>query len=194
MSGSSAVARIARPSEVCLRKRERPPSRATARAKISARDVADAELVRDLQAVEGEVADHVAERTGVRAINFEQHVLERDREAEGRQQRHEHAGAQAALQNPPLQEPADRRHDRHDRDEREERRNAGVVRDREDEECGEHREIAMREIDDAHDAEHQRQAASKQSIIAAEQNALHNEIDHAHAAPRATFPARWRPK
>ena len=44
-------------------------------------------------------------------------------------------------------------------------------------ERAQHREIAVREVDDAHDAEHQRQPAREQRVIAAEQDALRQEID-----------------
>ena len=41
----------------------------------------------------------------------------------------------------------------------------------------EHRKAAVREVDDAHDAEHERQAAGDQRVIAAEQNALNDLVD-----------------
>ena len=186
------MARIARPSDVVLRKSDSPPSSADGEGEDQRREIADAELVRHFVAVECEVADHVAERARIGAVGLEQKVLERDRQPEGREQRHEHAGPQAALENAALQSPADGGHDRQHGDERQEGRKAEGVGYREDEEGGEDGEIAVGEIDDPHDAEHQRQAAGEQRVIAAEQHALGDEIDEAHARPRAA--ARRRPK
>ena len=49
---------------------------------------------------------------------------------------------------------------------------------------GEHREAAMREVDEPHHREHEAEAGGDQRIIAAEQDALDDCIDHATALSR----------
>ena len=53
----------------------------------------------------------------------------------------------------------------------------GQGRDPERDERAEHQEIAMRKIDDAHDAEHQVEADTDQAEIQAEQNAGDERIN-----------------
>ena len=47
----------------------------------------------------------------------------------------------------------------------------------------EHGDVAVREVDDAHDAEDQRQPAGEQRVEPAEQDPLHDRVDPGHAAP-----------
>src|ERR1017187_8637224 len=53
-------------------------------------------------------------------------------------------------------------------------------RDLPHEEGAEHRDVAVREVDDPHDAEHERQAASEQCVEATEQEALNDGVDPTH--------------
>jgi hypothetical protein len=45
---------------------------------------------------------------------------------------------------------------------------------------GEHHELAMRDVDDAHDAEGQRQAETEEAIEAAHHQAIEDRFDVAH--------------
>ena len=51
----------------------------------------------------------------------------------------------------------------------------------------------VRQVDDSHDAEHERQAAGYQRVIAAEQHALDDLVDEDHAGAPCLAPRR-RPK
>jgi hypothetical protein len=64
--------------------------------------------------------------------------------------------------------PADHGHQRDHEPEAEKRLHAETISQNEERVSREHREAAMREVDDAHDAEHERQAAGDERVIAAE--------------------------
>ena len=115
VSGSSAVARIARPSGVRDRNNWRPPSTTIAVAKINAERVADVDVVGQRPGIVGERSDKGRERARVGAELLEQQVVDDDRQAERAEDRHQKTGARAALQHGALQRPADRRHRRHER-------------------------------------------------------------------------------
>jgi hypothetical protein len=58
-----------------------------------------------------------------------------------------------------------------------------VKRDQEQDQIGaQHDQVAMGEIDQPHDAEHQRQAGSEQRVQPAKQDPLDDGIDPDHAA------------
>ena len=48
---------------------------------------------------------------------------------------------------------------------------------------GQHREVAVREVDDAHDAEEQRQAAGEERVEAADEDPLDNGVHPVHVCP-----------
>ena len=52
----------------------------------------------------------------------------------------------------------------------------------------------MREIDDPHDAEHERQPAGDQGVVAAEQHALQDLIDQNHDGAASPRDGLLRPK
>ena len=157
------------------------------------RELADGDVVGDRPTVVGEVADIGRERAGVGAELLEQQVVDDDRQAEGRQHRHQQAAARAALEHGALQPGADQRHRRDDGDEAEEGRDVVAVGEHEQRIGGEDRQAAVREVDDPHDAEHERQAAGDQRVIAAEQHALDDLVDEDHAGAPCSAPRR-RPK
>ena len=73
--------------------------------------------------------------------------------------------------------------DRHQRDDDEqgcEWADAKGLRDDEREESGEHNEIAVRDVDEAHDAEDERKAGGEEGVKPADENALHDGIHPLH--------------
>ena len=76
-----------------------------------------------------------------------------------------------------LQRKADAEHHRHCEQDRDERIEPSAVAEREDGEGREHDQVAMREIDQPHDAEDQRQAGREQRIEPAEQDALDDGVE-----------------
>src|SRR5262249_31247408 len=116
-----------------------------------------------------------------------------DEQAERRQQRHELARAEAALEQRPLQPvPEHEEPGQHDR-ERRVRRQARVLDDEEDHVRPEERERAVREVDDPHHAVHEREPRREQRVQAAEQDSLDDGIYPAHAPTPCACP-RERPK
>ena len=97
------------PSGVRSRNSCRPPSTTTATSEDERRQIADVDARRrSTELVVCEVADVAPSDRRVGAELLEQQVLDHDRQAEGGQQRHQHARAQAALEHDALQQPADR--------------------------------------------------------------------------------------
>ena len=120
----------------------------------------------------------------------QQPVLDDDREPEGDEQRHQQVGAERAVEHQPLQPPAEREHEGQGDQQRHPDRHEQRRREREDEVGGEHDEVAMREVDEPHDAEDQRKAGGVERVESAEQGALDDGVDEGHrAAPRNT--PRW---
>ena len=159
------------------------------------RELADGDVVGERPAVVGEVADIGRERAGVGAEALEQEVVEDDRQTEGRQHRDQQPAAGAAFEHEALQGPADQRHQRRNDQKAEKRLDREPIGQHIERVSGEHREAAMREVDDAHDAEHERQPDGDQRVVAAEQDALQDlvEEDHGAAASRcADFRGRNR--
>ena len=76
-----------------------------------------------------------------------------------------------------LQRPADHGHERDHDHEAEKRLNPKAIGQNEERVGREHRKTSVREVDDAHDAEHEREAAGDQRVIAAEQNALDDLVE-----------------
>ena len=195
VSGSCAVARIWRPACVLERNSCRPPKIRTATPSVSAPIAEiDSWLVICQLAVAIEPA-FCAERANIGREPLLEQVLNDDREPEGRQQRHQQSRAQAALEQRALQHVADQQHHRQHRQDREERRGVPVLEQEEDEVGTEHGEVAVREVDDPHDAEHQRQPAGEQPVEAAEQDALDDVVDpRSRVHPLGRAAARSRPR
>ena len=130
---------------------------------------------------------------------LQQPVLDDDRKAEGDQQRRQQVVAQRAVEHEPLQRIADRRHQRHDDDERGSGSMPSVCVVDQREIGGEHDEVAMRDVDEPHHAEDQRQPGREHGVEPADQHALHDDVDpvgHGRRAlpdaPTATSPCRPR--
>ena len=194
MSGSSAVARIDAPDQRPVEKGLDAAEQRDRDRHGQRRELADGDVVGERPAVVGEIADIGRERAGVGAEALEQEVVENDRQPEGRQHRHQQPAAGAAFEHQALQRPADQRHRRRNDQEAEKRLDREPVGQNVERVGGEHRQAAVREVDDAHDAEHERQSAGDQRVIAAEQDALEDLVDEDHdgaASPRDDF---LRPK
>src|SRR5450755_2209596 len=114
-----------------------------------------------------------AEGMAVCRESLQQGVLDDDRETERDEQRGERAGVETALQDRPLCTVAEQREDRWHEKQRPERICVHARQQRDSDIRSEHREVAVREVDDADDAEQQRQPASKQR----EQPAQHQPLD-----------------
>ena len=111
---------------------------------------------------------------------FQQQILNDDRKAEGDQQRPQDVAAQRKIQQPALQSVTQAKHERRDEDHRQQRINAERFRHYNCEVGRQYDEIAMRDVDDAHDPEHERQAGGEKSVQSADQRALDDCIDPIH--------------
>ena len=107
---------------------------------------------------------------------------------------HQQAAARAAFEHEPLQRPADHGHQRDDEAKAEKRLNAEAISQNVERVSREHRKAPMREVDDSHDAEHERQAAGDQRVIAAEQNALNDLVDENQGCGASACDGFLRPK
>jgi hypothetical protein len=87
-----------------------------------------------------------------------------------------------------VQEVAEHEHHRQYRKQRDKRRQACLGGDYPDTEGTDDRQVAVGEVDDAHDTEHQRQSAGEQGIQAAE-----GETEPASTLSSVVFPAPFGP-
>ena len=92
--GRAACGRGTAAARRAARRRRRRSAAASLPSEMSSLSVA---------AVVGEVADVRRERARVGAERLEQQIVDHDREAEGREDRHQQAAARAALEHEPLQ-------------------------------------------------------------------------------------------
>ena len=122
--------------------------------------------------------------------DLEQDVLDDDGETEGSQERHQESGAPAPFQKQHVHRIARDPHNRKDEQRREPRRNRRLIDDDPDQVGADHGDVAMGEVDDAHDAEHQRQPAGEQGVKAAEQDALEEHVHPIHGSDPT--PEAWR--
>ena len=65
---------------------------------------------------------------------------------------------------------------------RDERADAERLDDHQRQVGAQHDEVAMRDVDQPHDAEHQRQTRREQRIEPAEKDALHDDVEPFHAS------------
>ena len=114
--------------------------------------------------------------------DFEQPVLHDDRQPESDQQRREDVAAERPIEQHGLQRVAEREHQRHDDGAGDDKRHP-CARGGEDQKCSEHDQIAMRQVDEAHDAENDREAGGIQRIEAAEQDSLQYRVHPAEHVP-----------
>ena len=117
--------------------------------------------------------------------------LPRSNEPKGHEQGRERRDLEALLDDQPLHPVPEEGEQGRDDDEGEQR---GHVRGRDHDERevgGQHREVAVGEVDNPHDAEEQRQPAGKERVEAAEEDPLDDCVDPVHAAlPGPARPAR----
>ena len=111
----------------------------------------------------------------------EQYILDDDRQAE-RHQQWRQLVAQREVQQSALQRVAEDRDGRHDDDQRRERTDAERLHGEIRHIGRDHDEIAVRDVDQAHDAKDERQTCGKQRIKPAEQNTLDDDVDQLHAS------------
>jgi hypothetical protein len=115
---------------------------------------------------------------------LQQAVLDDDRQAEGHQQRREDIAADGAVQHERLQQIADDEHQRQRDEGRDRQRQPQHRRHRENDEGCQHDKVAMGQVDEAHDAEDQRQAGGEQGVEPAQEHALHDDVDDGAQGPR----------
>ena len=117
------------------------------------------------------------ELAAVGGEQLQQAVLDDDGEAEGHQQRRQQIVAQRAVEQRALQRVADQRHGRHDEQQRGERIDAEGLRHHQRDVGGEHDEVAMRDVDQPHHAEDQRQPGGEHGVKPADQHALQDDVE-----------------
>jgi hypothetical protein len=125
-----------------------------------------------------------AEGARVRREDFQEEVLDDDREAEGHQQRREDVAPERAIQKRTLEHIAQYRHRGHHHGERGVGAPAGAQHQRYATKGGEHDEIAVRDIDQPHDAEGQRQSHGEERVETAQEHALHERVKPADQVRR----------
>jgi len=139
------------------------------------RQHADVDVVAEMQrrgldGAAGDLAD-------IGAVDALQAVLDDDRQAEGDEDDRQHVLAEHALQQQPLQQvAAGEGEGQHDRD-RGQRRQAEALGQRPQDEGDENDQVAVGDVDEAHDADRQRQPHGEQRIQPAHQDALHDLIE-----------------
>ena len=121
-----------------------------------------------------------ADRAAVGGEELEQAVLDHHRQAEGDHQRGEHAAVERALEDRALQHVAEQRHHRHHDEEGPEHGDVGDGDDADRDVARDHREVAVREVDDLHHPEHQRQPAGEQRVEPAGQHPLDDGVHPGH--------------
>ena len=112
------------------------------------------------------------EALAVGGEGFEQAVLDDDGKAEGDEQRRQDIAAERAVEERVLQRIAEREQHRRRHQRAEERPDAQRLRQRQHDEGRQHDEIAVRQVDEPHDAEDQRQAGGEQRVEPAQHDAL----------------------
>ncbi|MNL44316.1 hypothetical protein D3C87_1668830 [compost metagenome] len=116
----------------------------------------------------------------VGAEEFQQHVLHDDRQAERHQQRRQNVRAQRAVEQQPLKQVAETEHQRHHDQQTRQRTEAQMIDHHQRQVRRQHDEVAMGDVDQAHDAEHQRQPHREHRVQATEQHALKQSIEPFH--------------
>jgi hypothetical protein len=109
----------------------------------------------------------------------EKNVLNDHRQAERHEQRRQII-TEREIQKPALQHVAESCNHRHDHNQRRERTDVQRLHGEICEISGDDDQIAMSNVDKAHDAEDQRQTGGEKRIEAAQQHALNNDVDDFH--------------
>ncbi len=92
--------------------------------------------------------------------------------------------AQGAVEECALQRVAEHEQDRRRHQRAEERPDAQRLGDGQHDEGREHDEVAVRQVDEAHDAEDQRQAGGEQRVEPAQHDALQQGVEHDRHVPK----------
>ena len=158
----SAVARKARPVRVRLRKNCRPNRTRTETISVMSGNQPMTTWSLILMNVVLDAARVEPLAVGREAL--EQQVLDDDGDAERREDGLHRAGVHGEVEEPPLDEVAEEGHDDHDQDERVERVDLERTDDDESDVGGHDAEVAVSQVDQAHDAEHQREAGGEQRV------------------------------
>ena len=98
------------------------------------------------------------------------------------EQRRQQIVAERAVEQPALQHVADRRHDRRHDDDGEQRIEPERVGGHQRDIGGEHDQVAVRDVDEAHHAEDQREPGGEHGVEPADQHALDDDVDPLHAS------------
>ncbi len=144
---------------------------------------------RDRPDVEGRKFDRAAgELAGVGAVSLQEAVLDDDRQTKGHEEDRQDALADGPLQEEALQDIARAKGDREEDERDQEGRPPENAGQRQDDEGEQHDHVAVGDVDEAHDAERQRQAEREQRVEAADQHTLDKEVeerlDHSAHAPK----------
>ena len=175
VSESSDVALNAIPIRVC-EKSERHEHRQGGRGQEHDQGKhPDGNSAADGDAVRSEGAD--LERARIRMKDLLKPVAQNDREAERREQRRERIWPHRPVQEYALQGIAQAEHQRRHRQDREERIEVHLHDRPQREIGGENQEVAMSDVDQAHDAVGDRKADREQRVKPAEKNALKNRVE-----------------
>ena len=142
------------------------------------REHADRQPLDDLQTCRLERAG--GQLLAVRRKDFQERVLDDDRQAEGDEQRRQDIRPQGEVEQAALERVADGEHQRHDDRQRDQRMHANAGDDGEAEEARQHDQVAMGDVDQPHDAEDERQAGGEQRVEPADQDALYDGVDPIH--------------
>ncbi len=143
---------------------------------------------------QAEQLDHAARIGAGEAVAFaardRQHgVLEQDEQAEGGEDLH-HRLVLQRLQHEPLHHEPDDEHQRRDQKHRVVRADSELREAEEGRIHGDHHELALGEIDDAHDAEDQVQPDADEAVDPAEQDAGDQDVEERFHQPGAASRAR----
>ena len=111
------------------------------------------------------------------AVDLKQSILDDVGEAKGDEDDEQAVLADDALEQEALQRETDAKRDRQHDDGRCHRIEAKADREGQQRKAGQYDEVAMGDVDKAHDASRERQAGGKQRVQAAEQHALQQLID-----------------
>ena len=126
----------------------------------------------------------------VRGEGLEEPVLQRNREAEGNEQRWQDVLAQHTVQDEALQQPAEREHQWRGKQRGDPGRQTEPRDANQHQIGGEDDEVAVSEIDEPHDAEDEAQPRSKQGIEPAQQDSLNEGVQPDHRRAPSTMRGR----
>ena len=122
-------------------------------------------------------AQRIGEGARFRTEHTVQAVLDQCAQPHGDQQWQQHARAQGSRKDPLLQQHAASAHHRNCHHDGQPGRPAQADQPQH-QESADHGQVTMRQVDDAHDAEHQRKPGCQHGVVAPQQGALNECVDH----------------